>query len=49
MSPIAAAGLSREHVFRGIQDIDHPILKGFPESLYLKAAAVKVLKLRLPR
>lgn len=29
-------------VFRGIQDGDHPVLKGFPESLYLKAMAVKV-------
>jgi 23S rRNA (cytosine1962-C5)-methyltransferase len=30
-------------IFRGIQDRDHPVLKGFPESLYLKAIAVKLI------
>jgi 23S rRNA (cytosine1962-C5)-methyltransferase len=29
-------------IYRGIQDKDHPVLKGFPESLYLKAIAAKV-------
>ena len=29
-------------VYRGVQDADHPILKNFPESLYLKAVTVKV-------
>lgn len=38
---MAKAGRRGEAVFRGIQDIDHPVLKGFPESLYLKAIAVR--------
>lgn len=33
-------GLKFSVIYRGIQDKDHPILKGFPESLYLKAIAV---------
>jgi len=39
-----AQGLAKkvEVVYRGVQDADHPILKNFPESLYLKAIAVKV-------
>lgn len=36
------AGFKPEIVFRGIQDVDHPLLKGFPRSLYLKAIAAKV-------
>lgn len=33
------AGKKFEIVHRGIQSKDHPVLKGFPESLYLKAVA----------
>ncbi|MFH0798637.1 MAG: class I SAM-dependent rRNA methyltransferase [Pseudomonadota bacterium] len=36
------AGLACEVIYRGIQDRDHPPLKGHPESLYLKAVAVSV-------
>lgn len=31
-----------EVVWRGIQDIDHPVMRGLPESLYLKAIAARV-------
>lgn len=35
------AGFRAEIVFRGIQDSDHPLLRGFPRSLYLKAVAAR--------
>ncbi|MBF0104463.1 MAG: class I SAM-dependent rRNA methyltransferase [Deltaproteobacteria bacterium] len=35
-------GIRYNIVFRGIQDHDHPVLKKFPESLYLKAVAIKI-------
>ncbi|MBI2091756.1 MAG: class I SAM-dependent rRNA methyltransferase [Deltaproteobacteria bacterium] len=38
----AEADAKCDIIYRGIQDKDHPVLKGFPESLYLKAIAVKV-------
>lgn len=41
LTSMARAGRSGEVVFRGIQDVDHPVLRGFPESLYLKAIAVR--------
>lgn len=41
LTSMARAGRSGEVVFRGIQDADHPVLRGFPESLYLKAIAVR--------
>lgn len=36
------AGRGGEIIFRGRQDADHPVLKGHPESLYLKAIAAKM-------
>lgn len=41
LGSMVKAGRSGEVVFRGIQDVDHPVLRGFPESLYLKAIAVR--------
>ena len=38
---VSGAGLGCDVVFRGIQDRDHPVLRGHSESLYLKALAVK--------
>jgi len=35
-------------IYRGVQDSDHPVLKGFPESLYLKGVAVLTGERRLP-
>lgn len=34
--------IKAEIIFRGIQDGDHPVLKNFPQSLYLKAIAIKL-------
>jgi 23S rRNA (cytosine1962-C5)-methyltransferase len=39
---LAKAGRSCEVLFRGIQDVDHPVRRGLAESLYLKAIAVRV-------
>jgi 23S rRNA (cytosine1962-C5)-methyltransferase len=36
------SGRNGKIVWRGIQDIDHPILRGFPESLYLKAVTIEI-------
>lgn len=38
----AAAKRTGEVLWRGVQDFDHPVLRGLPESLYLKALAVRV-------
>lgn len=38
------SGAECEFVYRGIQDTDHPVLRGHPESLYLKALAVRVVR-----
>ena len=35
------SGRGAEVTYRGIQDSDHPVLKGFPESLYLKGLAIR--------
>lgn len=35
-----ASGFKAEAIWRGIQDSDHPVIAGHPESLYLKALAV---------
>lgn len=42
LEAIAAANRTGEILWRGIQDIDHPVLRGLPESLYLKALAVRL-------
>lgn len=39
---VRKAGRSGEVIWRGIQDIDHPVMKGVPELLYLKALALRV-------
>lgn len=39
---IEKTGRSCEIIYRGIQDKDHPVLRGHPESLYLKVVAVVV-------
>ena len=36
------SNLKFQIIFRGIQDKDHPVLKGFSESLYLKAIAGRI-------
>lgn len=40
---VKESSMECEVIYRGIQDKDHPILKGFPEALYLKALAVKIV------
>jgi len=35
------SGRRAEIVWEGIQDIDHPVMRGHPESLYLKAKAAR--------
>lgn len=42
LGAIAEAGRAGEILWRGIQDSDHPVLRGLPESLYLKALAARV-------
>ncbi|MBI4211708.1 MAG: class I SAM-dependent rRNA methyltransferase [Deltaproteobacteria bacterium] len=47
LEKVVEEGMSRrkQHgdiIFRGIQDKDHPVLRGVPETLYLKAIAVKM-------
>jgi len=39
------SGSKFQVIYRGIQDKDHPVLKGFPESLYLKAIAIQIMAL----
>jgi 23S rRNA (cytosine1962-C5)-methyltransferase len=39
---VARAGRTGEVLWRGVQDLDHPVRRGLPESLYLKALAVRV-------
>jgi 23S rRNA (cytosine1962-C5)-methyltransferase len=39
---ITKAGRGGTVLWRGIQDCDHPVVRGLPESLYLKAIAVRV-------
>jgi 23S rRNA (cytosine1962-C5)-methyltransferase len=36
------SGFNFHVIYRGIQDSDHPVMKGFSESLYLKAIAVRI-------
>ncbi len=43
-SVFAEKGLEFSVIFRGIQDRDHPVMKSHPESLYLKALAVRLCK-----
>lgn len=40
---VKKSGLEYKIIYRGIQDKDHPVLEGFPESLYLKAIAAEIL------
>lgn len=42
LDAVAKAGREAHPLFRAIQDIDHPLLSGHPESLYLKAIAARV-------
>lgn len=42
LAAVARTGRKGEIVWRGIQDRDHPVLAGHPESLYLKALALLV-------
>ena len=39
---IISCGMTADVVYRGIQDSDHPLLRGHPESLYLKAIAARL-------
>ncbi|MBN1283310.1 MAG: class I SAM-dependent rRNA methyltransferase [Proteobacteria bacterium] len=41
-SAAKASGRGCTILWRGIQDIDHPVLRSHPESLYLKAMAVRI-------
>ncbi|MFH1874184.1 MAG: class I SAM-dependent methyltransferase [Pseudomonadota bacterium] len=42
LGTIQDKGTKAEKIFQGIQDIDHPVLKNYPETLYLKAIAVRL-------
>ncbi len=42
LSSVAKSGRRAEVLWRGIQDADHPVMRGLPESLYLKALAVRI-------
>ena len=39
---VKKGGREAKVLFRAVQDIDHPLKKGFAEALYLKAIAVKI-------
>lgn len=39
---LVAVGKKGEIIWRGVQDMDHPIMRNMPESLYLKAVAVQL-------